>query len=98
MRLLPIFFLLGAMLAGPAAAQDLAPGKSLEPEVTIAPPPGSEVEEYRIRGRLYMVKVTPPKPLPPYYLVDTDGDGRFETRRSTLDENFVIPRWVIFEF
>jgi hypothetical protein len=32
------------------------------------------VEEYRMNGVLYMVKVTPTVG-PPYYLIDTTGDG-----------------------
>ena len=43
------------------------------------------IEEYRLEGRVYMVKVTP-KNLPAYYLYDLDGDGLFED----LDPNSPI--------
>jgi hypothetical protein len=55
------------------------------------------VEEYRVGGRLYMIKVQPGKGVP-YYLVDTDGDGKLETHYSDLTENIVIPQWVLFRW
>jgi hypothetical protein len=39
------------------------------------------VEEYRMEGRVYMVKVTPKNGVPYYYL-DDDGDGQLEIRES----------------
>lgn len=39
------------------------------------------VEEYRLEGRVYMVKVTPKNGVPYYYL-DDDGDGQLEIRES----------------
>jgi hypothetical protein len=33
-------------------------------------------EEFRVKGKLYMVKVTPSVGKP-YYLVDNQGDGQF---------------------
>ena len=38
---------------------------------------GDVVEEYRINGQLYMVKVTPRRG-PAYYIRDIDGNGRFD--------------------
>ena len=55
------------------------------------------VEEYRISGRIYMIKVQPGKGVP-YYLVDTDGDGKLETHYNDLTENIVIPQWVLFRW
>ena len=55
------------------------------------------VEEYRIGGRVYMIKVQPGKGVP-YYLVDTDGDGKLETHYNDLTENIVIPQWVLFRW
>src|SRR5438132_12594893 len=49
---------------------------SLEPEVTITQKDGAKVEEYRIHGKLFAMKVTPAKG-PAYFLVDERGDGRF---------------------
>jgi len=72
------------------------PDTSLEPQVTITQQGEDKVEEYRIRGRLYMVKVTPPHGRP-YYLIDSRGDGTF-TREETLDSGLRVPLWVILEF
>ena len=58
---------------------------------------GQRVQEYRIRGRLYMVKVTPKKGAP-YYLIDKDGDGLFDSRLSDLNERLTVPKWVIAEW
>jgi hypothetical protein len=68
----------------------------LEPEVTIIQRGEDTVEEYRIGGRLYMMKVTP-KGGPPFYLVDQFGDGNF-TRLETLDSGVRPPMWVIHRF
>lgn len=57
----------------------------------------NEIKEYRINGRVYMIKITPKMGIP-YYLVDTDGDGSFDTRRSDLSPNMKIPSWVIFSW
>lgn len=72
-------------------------GETLEPEVTIIPRAEERVEEFRVRGQLYMVKITPRRGAP-YYLIDTDGDGQLETRRSELEPDFLIPNWVLFSW
>lgn len=83
---------------GLAAAQTPPPAdEELEPEVTIRPNGQGFVEEYRIKGQLYMVKVTPKRGFP-YYLIDTDGDGNLETRRSNFDPDVLIPRWTLFRW
>ena len=93
-------------LALPAAAQRMPqleplpeppppPGimEGFEPEITITQRDGDTVEEYRINGQLYMVRVTPPHGVP-YYLVDERGDGvmvRWQQSTPTLS----VPMWVI---
>lgn len=52
-----------------------------EPTVTISEREGERVEEYSRDGRVYMVKITPAKGLPYYYL-DEDGDGQLEIQGS----------------
>jgi hypothetical protein len=76
----------------PPQAQD----QELQPEVTIIQRDGAAIEEYRVGGQLYMVKITPSKGLP-YYLVDSDGDGVLETRRNELDNPEVV-KWRIFSW
>lgn len=60
--------------------------EQVEPTVTIRVEEGQRIEEYRLNGRVYMVKVTPKDGIP-YYYMDNDGDGRLEldTTRSALD-------------
>lgn len=67
-----------------------------EPQVTIKKRGAETVEEYRLNGKLYMVKVTPPHGRS-YYLVDDKGTGVF-SRRDDLDSGLRVPLWVIKEF
>jgi len=70
----------------------------LEPQVTIKEgPEGQKVEEYRVHGRLYMIKVTP-KSAPVYYVVDRDGDGTFETTFNGPIDRISIPQWVLIKW
>jgi len=111
MRFLP-FLLLSIFSLGSIAAEhvpdnlehlpppvfDSGPDSGFEdiPQVTITQQPEPVVEEYRVGGKLYMIKVTP-KIGPPYYLVDDQGDGKF-ARQESLDSGFRPPRWVIRKF
>ena len=65
-------------------------------QVTITKKRDLTIEEYRVGGRLYMIKITP-KHGKPYYLVDDVGDGRFARRGSG---HFMVspPMWVIKKF
>ena len=76
-----------------AASDSSAPG---EPGVTITKETGQTIEEYRVGGRLYMIKVIP-KHGKPYYLVDDRGDGKF-VRQDSTDNGFRVPQWVIHRF
>jgi hypothetical protein len=76
------------------AAPDAAPGS--EPEVTITKETEQTVEEYRVGGKLYMIKITPKHGVP-YYLVDDRGDGKF-VRQESLDSGLRVPRWIIHKF
>jgi hypothetical protein len=69
---------------------------ALEPQVTILKRGTDTVEEYRIAGRLYMVKITPASGRP-YYMIDHKGDGRF-SRQDGLDSGVRPPMWVIHQF
>ena len=81
--------------APPAMPSDDREG--LEPEVTIIRRDDRTIEEYRVNGQIYMIKVTPSKGYP-YYLVDADGDGELESRRNELDPRILVPSWVIFRW
>ncbi|MCF6218800.1 MAG: DUF2782 domain-containing protein [Gammaproteobacteria bacterium] len=71
--------------------------QALEPKVTIHEDGRGLVEEYRLNGSLYMIKITP-KVGHPYYLIDADGDGELESRRNELDPDVMIPAWMIFRW
>lgn len=86
-----------AAASPPAVNEGEVKPEVVEPEVRIINQQGNTVEEFRMQGRLYMVKITPSKGYP-YYLVDSDGDGKLETRRSDLDPDIVVPRWTIFSW
>jgi hypothetical protein len=67
-----------------------------EPQITINKQTEQTVEEYRVGGRLYMIKITP-RDGAPYYLVDDMGNGKF-SRQEGLDLGVRPPRWVFFRF
>jgi hypothetical protein len=69
---------------------------ALEPQVTIIKRGEDTIEEYRVHGQLYMIKVTPPHGKP-YYLIDQRGDGKF-ARQESLDSGVRAPQWVIHKF
>jgi hypothetical protein len=70
---------------------------AMEPQVTIVKRGTETVEEYRMGGRLYMMKVTPAGGGTPYYLVDNNGDGTF-ARQNGHDTGLRPPMWVIHSF
>ncbi|BBF65400.1 MULTISPECIES: DUF2782 domain-containing protein [Acidithiobacillus] len=98
-------FALGASLSTWAADNlqklhlpTLAPEAKTGPKAEIKVPKGSRIEEYKVNGKVYMVKVIPPKPFPPYYLEDKGGTGRFTEVPQTAAEHLSVPHWVIFRW
>ncbi len=81
----------------PVLPEQMESGEPIEPEVTIIKRDGATIEEYRVNGKMYMVKITPSAGKP-YYLVDRDGDGQMESRLSEVYDDFVVPQWVIFSW
>ncbi len=59
---------------------------------------GTKIEEYSRRGHVYMVKVSPPGGLPPYYLYDQNGDGQFHRDLNLGGKRITPPEWVIKRF
>ena len=80
----------------PPGMVDIDP--ALEPQITIIQRGEDRVEEYRINGKLYMLKVTPPHGRS-YYLLDERGDGQM-TRQENVDgsRRLSVPMWVIGTF
>lgn len=67
--------------------------EALEPQVTIVKKETETREEYRIKGKLYMIKVTPVRGAP-FYLVDFQGNGNF-IEADTVGPVTKPPMWVI---
>lgn len=65
-----------------------------ESDVKIIQRGDETIEEYRLNGRVYMIKVTK-KGFPPYYLLDRDGDGTMEEQVSEIPGDIKPPSWVI---
>jgi len=70
---------------------------ALEPQVTVRTEGEQTIQEYRIKGKLYMRRVTP-KHGRPYILMDHKGDGTFTKQDNTLDTGVRVPQWVLMEF
>lgn len=66
-----------------------------EPEVHITTQGDERHEEYRLGGKLYMIKVVPKKGRP-YYLIDKEGKGEFV--RDDFQPVVSPPMWVIKRF
>ncbi|MFT4561393.1 MAG: hypothetical protein ACI9BW_001134 [Gammaproteobacteria bacterium] len=71
--------------------------EELEPEITIVQKKDAVVEEYRVNGHLYMVKITPIVGKP-YYFVDRDGDGMMESKMTNPYNPLKVPQWVLFSW
>lgn len=74
------------------------PQEQIEPTVTIREEENRLIEEYRMNGQVYMVKITPKGGIP-YYYIDTDGDGQLELDMDKRALNPVQPvHWKIKEW
>jgi len=112
MRSLSVLLASLVIVAAPAVAQDretptpapdarppaLIPlDDSIEPQVTIRQREGATVEEYRVNGRLYKIRVIPLRG-EPYILVDQRGDGSFVPQDGPGTPGLSLPQWVIGTF
>jgi len=72
--------------------------EQIVPTVTIREEENRRIEEYRLDGQVYMVKVTPEGGIPFYY-IDTNGDGRLELDMDQRALNPVQPvYWKVKEW
>lgn len=72
-------------------------GEEMEPDITITRKGEDTIQEYRRNGQLYMIKVIP-QVGPPYYWLDTNGDGKMDVKKNDIDKNTNINMWNIFEW
>jgi hypothetical protein len=81
-----------------APSVPVPPGQTdrVEPEVTIIETDQEVIYEYRVKGRVYMVKIQPVVG-PPYYLLDTNGDGTLDVQESRRP-NLALPQWLLFSW
>jgi hypothetical protein len=86
----------GGFLEAPEAVESPVTGEPVEPEITIRETPSETVYEYRVRGRLYMVRIQP-QIGPAYYLIDTDADGTLDLRDSS-PLNINLNQWLLFSW
>jgi hypothetical protein len=72
-------------------------GERVEPEVTIIETDEETIYEYKVKGQTYMVKIEPVVG-PPYYLLDTDGDGTLDVQQDSRPPNLSVPQWLLFSW
>ncbi|MBF0177771.1 MAG: DUF2782 domain-containing protein [Magnetococcales bacterium] len=77
--------------------EDLAPDNPGQKMVIRLYEDGAEnqVREFVINGAVFQVQVSPSAE-PGYYLVDTTGNGRFDTRLEGDAPRLVLPPWVLY--
>ena len=80
----------------PPPPAGMEPDPALEPQVTIQRRGTETVEEFRVNGRLYMIRVTPAHGKS-YYLIDNVGKGDF-SRIDSYDTGTRPPMWVIHQW
>ena len=71
--------------------------EELEPQVVIRQSGENTIEEYRVNGQLFKVKVTPAAG-PAYFMIDTDGDGVMDQRYDRQGDEVMTPQWVLFKW
>ncbi len=86
----------GGFLDAPAAPSSPVTGEAVEPEITIREGANETIYEYRVRGRMYMVKIQP-RIGPAYYMIDTNGDGTLD-QRSSIPMDINVNQWVLFSW
>jgi hypothetical protein len=73
------------------------PDNGPQPQVTTRTQGDETIQEYRMNGKLYMMRVTP-KHGHAYVLMDNKGDGTFMRQDNPLDSGVRVPQWVLLQF
>lgn len=88
----------GPLVTPPPAPEELTEGEAIEPTVRILRREWATIEEFSIQGQIYAVRITPVVG-PPYYLIDTDGDGvlnhraEYDPHREPKIHRWELLRW-----
>ena len=94
MRVLNRLLLTGLLAISPLYAIAAEDAPAADPDVTIRQEGDKTIQEYRVNGFLYAIKVTP-KGGKPYFLVRADGEAHW--MRSDKPD-MLIPQWEIFSW
>jgi len=86
-----------AMPEPPELPPRVQSGEEMEPDITIIRKGKNTIQEYRRNGQLYMIKVIP-QVGPPYYFLDSNGDGTLDVKKNDLDRQTNINLWTLFEW
>ncbi|MBL8516116.1 MAG: DUF2782 domain-containing protein [Betaproteobacteria bacterium] len=69
----------------------------VKPEETIREEGGKKIIEYRMKGRLYKMRVIQPDGKS-YWLIDPKGDGKFIQDEKGVAPTNSVPMWVVYEW
>jgi Protein of unknown function (DUF2782) len=83
------------LAAPPPLPPEMELDPDLEPQITIIKRGEDTIEEYRLNGELYMIKVTPRVGFP-YYMVR--NRGRINEHPGEPGSNVSTPMWRLLEF
>ncbi|TVQ94371.1 MAG: DUF2782 domain-containing protein [Chromatiaceae bacterium] len=67
------------------------------PDIIIRETETETITEYSVRGQVYMVRVQPSVG-PPYYLLDTNGDGQLDVQSREPPAAIAVPQWLLFSW
>ena len=83
----------------PPLPETLPLDEDLEAQVRIIREEDRVITQYLLNGIVHAVKIEHGGPFPPYYLVDTDGDGRLEPLAlSDRNDRLLVAHWVLFRW
>jgi len=69
----------------------------IKPDETIRDDGDKKIVEYRVKGKLYKMKVILPNGKS-YWLIDPKGDGKFVADEKGLASGNQVPMWVVYEW
>lgn len=79
----------------PLPVQD---GEPMEADITIRREGDKVIQEYKVNGKIYKIKVIPAVG-PAYYFIDPDGDGEMEeVTESDLVNGMKVNQWTILSW